>query len=89
MLWLRKYLEFMLFIGNPYIFVYLKNRIFNYGRGQEISLFEKWGKVTITLKEAKIINESNTKESLEFDVQWYLSHGYVTLEEFEKNHPIP
>ena len=46
-------------------------------------------KVTMTLKEAKNINESNSKESLEFDVQWYLSHGYVTSEEFEKNHPIP
>lgn len=45
-------------------------------------------KVTMTLKEAKIINESNTKESLEFDVQWYLSHGYVTSEGFERKHPI-
>ena len=57
--------------------------------GKKFHYLRNGKKVTMTLKEAKIINESNTKESLEFDVQWYLSHGYVTLEEFEKNHPIP
>lgn len=45
-------------------------------------------KVEMTLEEARALNESMTKTSLEFDVQWYLSHGYITSEEFEKNHQV-
>ena len=56
--------------------------------GKKFHYLRNGEKVTMTLKEAKLINESNTKESLEFDVQWYLSHGYVTSEEFERKHPI-
>ncbi len=45
-------------------------------------------RVEMTLEEARALNESKSDSSLEFDVQWYLSHGYVTLDEFEKTHPV-
>ncbi|MBR6416090.1 MAG: hypothetical protein IKS22_08300 [Bacteroidales bacterium] len=45
-------------------------------------------KVEMTLEEARALNESKSDSTLEFDVQWYLSHGYITSEEFEKNHPL-
>ena len=35
-------------------------------------------KVEMTLEEARALNESKSDTTLEFDVQWYLSHGYIT-----------
>lgn len=33
----------------------------------------------------KLLNERKaTKDILQFDLDWYLSHGYCTLEDFEK-----
>ena len=40
----------------------------------------------ITSEELQTINESN--ETIELDIQWYLSHGGITHEDFKKSHPI-
>lgn len=40
--------------------------------------------MAVSPEELEEMNKSN--DSIEFDVQWYLAHGYVTAEEFEKSH---
>lgn len=40
----------------------------------------------VSSEELQIMNESN--ESVELDIQWYLSNGGITHEDFKKNHPI-
>ena len=38
-------------------------------------------KVEMTLEEARALNESKSDTTLEFDVQWYLSHGNTIIDE--------
>jgi hypothetical protein len=46
-------------------------------------------KLEMTIQEAKAINESRTSgDRLEFDVGWYLSHGYTLLDDIEKSHQL-
>ena len=40
--------------------------------------------MAVSPEELEEMNKSN--DSIELDVQWYLAHGYVTAEEFEKRH---
>jgi hypothetical protein len=43
-------------------------------------------KEEVSVSELNSINES-TDNSYKFDIEWYLSHGAVTLEDFKKSHP--
>jgi hypothetical protein len=46
-------------------------------------------KLEMTIQESITINESRTNnEKLEFDVNWYLSHGYTLLDDIEKSHQL-
>lgn len=40
----------------------------------------------VSSEELQTINESS--ESVELDIQWYLSNGGITHEDFKKSHPL-
>lgn len=42
-------------------------------------------KEEVTTTQLRMLNESQDK--IECDIEWYLSHGAITLEEFERTHP--
>ncbi len=42
-------------------------------------------KETVTTEQLRLLNENN--EDVRCDIEWYLSHGYVTSDEFNKTHP--
>ena len=42
-------------------------------------------KETVTTEKLNLLKESN--EKIQCDVEWYLSHGAITLEDFKKSHP--
>ena len=43
-------------------------------------------KETVTPEQLQLLNDNN--EDFQLDIEWYLSHGAVTLEEFKKTQPI-
>jgi len=56
-----------------------ENKKYHFAQGEK--------RLEMTIEEAMAINESSTNSAkLEFDDNWYLSHGYTLLDDIEKSH---
>ncbi len=58
-------------------------------KGEHIyHVIKNGSKQTLTNSEMNTIVENNSSNEILIDTDWYFSNGYITAEDFAKNHPI-